>query len=72
MEMDIDYIVRTFPLPGGIKGFITKREDLSLIVINDNLADDAKLRTYRHELNHLINGDLDKEEEVGKIEGGRP
>lgn len=69
MVEGIDYYVTLHPLPGGIRGFVTKREDIPVIVINDNLSYEEKVRAFVHEITHIERGDLDKVEPVAFIEG---
>lgn len=54
-------MINTFlrPLPGSIKAFVTKHDDVYTIVINENLSEEARIRAYWHEIRHIKNGDLD-------------
>lgn len=46
-------------LNGKIRGFCTFGSDYEpLIVINDQLSPEQKLKTYRHEMEHILRGDL--------------
>ena len=57
--MSEDIIVRCAPLPGSIRGFTCKKNDLYIIIIREDLDDTQRLNTYEHELNHILNGDYD-------------
>ena len=55
-----------FPIPvvlkkltGKTRGFCCLGSDYEpIIVINDQLSPEQKLKTYRHELQHIQNGDM--------------
>ena len=52
-------------LTGNVRGFCCLGSDYEpVIVINDQLSPEQKKRTYLHELNHIRNGDMYKEEYV--------
>lgn len=68
MVEGVDYYVTLHPLPGGIRGFVTKREDVPIIVINDNLSYEAKVKAFVHEITHIERGDLDSDDTVKAIE----
>lgn len=68
MVEGIDYYITLHPLPGGIRGFVTKREDVPIIVINDNLSYEAKVKTFVHEITHIERGDIESEESAKDIE----
>lgn len=57
-----------YPLPPEIKAYTTYVNGYYTIVINDNLSDQARLRAYLHELNHILNEDFFKEETANQIE----
>lgn len=63
-------MINTFlrPLPGSIKAFVTKHDDVYTIVINENLSEDARLRAYLHEIRHIENGDLEGARCLDQIE----
>lgn len=54
-----DIVVRTAPLPCGVKGFTCRKADYYTIVINDSLDEEQRLKEYEHELFHIQNGDYD-------------
>lgn len=55
-------------LPPHVKGLCTVKGTEELILINEDLSDEAKLETLFHELRHLHRGDLYNEEPVSSIE----
>lgn len=51
-------------LPTRVKSFVTEDEDGNYIVyVNYNLTHEEALRAYLHEIDHINNGDLDKDGE---------
>jgi len=68
MVEGIDYYVTLRPLPGGIRGFVTKREDVPIIVINETLSYEEKVKTFVHEITHIERGDLDSADLAREIE----
>ena len=59
---------RLMPLPGSIGGFVVKKDMCYTIVVNECMSDEARLRFYLDEMDHIRNGDLDSEEAVDEIE----
>ena len=56
-------------LPPSIKGFTRRNPDMSYtILLNARLTHEARLETYLHELEHIKNGDFDREEGADLIE----
>ena len=56
----IDYTVQYVSLSGRVKGFSTKGiDDDYVIFINKNLNYEQQLDAFKHELEHIANGDLD-------------
>lgn len=55
-------------LPPHVKGLCTVKGTEELILINEDLSDEAKLAAFAHELRHLRRGDLYSDEPVSKIE----
>lgn len=54
--------------PFGVKGSTNKNEDGSYtIIINSRLSYEDQCSTYKHEINHILNGDFDMDD-VQKIE----
>lgn len=40
-------------MPIEINGLIIRKNDINIIIINDNLGEEARKRTFLHELSHL-------------------
>lgn len=56
-------------LPTSIGGFtVATADDYFTIVINQNLSYYKNLETYRHELEHIKNGDFDRKCSAGLLE----
>ena len=55
-------------LPPHVKGLCTVKGTEELILINEDLSDDAKLAAFAHELRHLRRGDLYSDRPVAEIE----
>ena len=56
---ECDFIVRTIILPPGVGGFVTPNDDGTFsIYINANNPEEKQLRSYRHELHHILNDDF--------------
>ena len=54
--------VHLLPLPCRIKAVSTKNEDDSYtIILNSRLSHEQQIKSYKHELKHIKNGDFDKE-----------
>lgn len=48
-------------LPNTVGGFtVATPDDFFTIVLNQNLSYDRNVQTYKHELEHIKNGDFDK------------
>ena len=45
--------------------------DFYTIVVNSNLSDEAKARTIKHEMLHILNGDFHSERPLNEIEAER-
>lgn len=51
---------KTIPLPLTIKGFTRPDMDGDYdVIINADLSDEAKLKAYRHEMQHILNNDFE-------------
>lgn len=59
-----------YELPMSVRGFVKKKQGEYCIVINNLLSYEMKMKTLEHELNHIINGDLEKDCPVDMIEAG--
>lgn len=56
-------------MPTTIRSFVVSNNDTSFtIIINSKMGREQQLRAYRHELNHIINGDYDNNCSVNLIE----
>lgn len=56
----IDYTVKLVSLSGRVKGFSTRGiDDDYVIFINQNLSYEQQKNALKHELEHIMNGDLD-------------
>jgi hypothetical protein len=47
-------------MPGRIRSYTVRKDDFYTIVVNENLNEKARLEAYKHEMNHINNGDFDK------------
>ncbi len=55
-------------LPPHVKGLCTVKGTEEIILINEDLSEEAKLTAFLHELRHLRRGDLYSEEPLEEIE----
>ena len=60
--------IRILPLPGKIQSFVVYKDDFYTIVVNECLNQTARMKAYRHELEHIESGDFDSDESTGIIE----
>lgn len=60
--------IRILPLPGKIQSFVVYKDDFYTIVVNECLNDAARMKAYRHELDHIENGDFESDLSTGMIE----
>lgn len=58
----------TYPLPTDINSYVARVNGYYTIVLNDCLSPAGRYRAYRHEMNHIINGDFEKEQKADYIE----
>ena len=59
---DANVPVVLMDLPTRIHGFVCLGSDFSpCIVINARLSVEQQKKTYKHEMNHIINGDMDND-----------
>lgn len=56
------------PIPGRIQSYVVKKDDFYTIIIDESLSPEARMKAYRHELEHIENGDFDSDESTGIIE----
>ena len=55
-------------LPPHVNGLCTVKGTEEIILINEDLSDEAKARTLRHELRHLQRDDFHREAPIEEIE----
>lgn len=56
-------------LPTTIRSFVVSNSDMSFtIMINAKMGKEQQLLAYRHEINHIKNGDYDRNGSVDLIE----
>jgi len=55
-------------MPIRIKSYVVRKDDWYTICINEALSPDARMKAYRHELDHIEQGDFDSDESTGLIE----
>ena len=65
-DKDIWYAEEKMPL--SVHGFVCRKGGQVFMVINADLSEEAKRDAIRHELDHIDNGDLFKEEDATRIE----
>jgi hypothetical protein len=51
-----------------IKGYTVLKDGFYTIVINANLCEATRRKTYKHEYEHIINGDFEKRASADLIE----
>lgn len=73
--MHEEIFTRVMPLPGKVGGFVVRKDNVCTIVVNENHSEQARMKYYREEMEHINSGDLDSEETADRIEanahGGR-
>ena len=63
-----DCHVTVCKLPPHVKGLCTVKGTEEIILINEDLSDEAKLEALAHELRHLRRGDLYSDLPVSELE----
>lgn len=63
-----DCYVTVCRLPGHVRGLVKEVHDARLVLINEDLSDEAKARTLQHELKHLQRDDLHRDAAIEEIE----
>lgn len=63
-----DCYVTVCRLPMHVRGLVKEVQDARLVLINEDLSDDAKARTLQHELRHLQRDDLHRDATIEEIE----
>jgi hypothetical protein len=60
--------VRFLQMPYRVKGFVRQNEDDTYtIVLNSRLSYEQNVKTYEHEISHIVKGDFSKSD-VNQIE----
>lgn len=56
------YDIRAYlcDMPMSIKGYTVLKDGFYTIVINANLCEATRRKTYKHEYDHIVNGDFEK------------
>lgn len=65
------YKVIMMDLPPTIRSFVKRTDGYDVIVINARLSRAVQERAYKHELEHLANGDLDGGLSADRVEWER-
>lgn len=56
-------------MPTTIRSFVVSNEDMSFtIIINAKIGRNQQIRAYKHEIDHIRNGDYDKQASADLIE----
>ena len=56
-------------MPTTLRSFVRMNpDDGATIVINARLSAEDRMRRYKHEVDHILHGDLDSEDPVDEIE----
>ena len=64
-----DIYIRLIKLPSSVRGFTAPDADGNYnVYINEGLTPEQARKTYRHELKHIRQGDIESSEESGGIE----
>lgn len=66
MREDIRTII--YPLPSNINSYVVRLNGYYTIVLNDELSTAGRIKAYNHEMEHIINGDLNSSEKADYIE----
>lgn len=69
---EYDVCLSMEPMPLCIKSVIKRVGEYDCIVINDNLSDEAKIKAFKHEIDHKLKNDLDSMKSVKEIEEDNP
>ena len=70
--MDTDIYARTAHLPGSIKGFSRQNPDGSItVIINEDLDMWERIKTFEHEMEHIISDDFNSDMSADHIEAVR-
>lgn len=67
--MEDDIYTYYMDLPCTIRSFVVSNADMTFtIILNAKIGRAQQLKAYRHELNHIRNGDYDKKSSVDLVE----
>ena len=55
-------------MPSCIRSYVVLKDDHYTVVLNDALSPIAKMRAYRHEVNHIMAGDFERTTSADMIE----
>lgn len=56
-------------MPATIRSFVVSNNDMSFtVIINSRIGYEQQLIAYKHEVDHIINGDFDKKVSIDLIE----
>ena len=66
--MDPDIHICIVDLPTTVYSFVRKNLDSYTIIINAKLSSEDRMRHYTHELQHIRNGDFEKDMSADEIE----
>lgn len=70
MDLDVRIIIENMPY--GTKGFVHKTAEGSYIIyLNAKYGDSQNMRTYLHELEHIIYDDFCNDLEINELENKR-
>ena len=62
--------IRTYviPMPPRVRSYVVRKDGWYTICINETLCNKARLRAYKHEIDHILRGDFDSDTPTGLIE----
>lgn len=68
LYVGIDVHFHMFPLPQKVDSLFMEHKDNYYIAINSNISLERQKKALKHEIQHLVSGDMDSEELVSIIE----
>lgn len=66
--MTEDIRVYLCEMPMSIRGYTVLKDGFYTIIINANLCEATRRKTYKHEMEHIKNGDFEKQSSADLIE----
>lgn len=64
-----DFIVRVIDLPPSVDGLVTPNDDGTFsIYLNANNPEDKQIKSYEHEVRHIINDDFYSVRSIEEVE----